>query len=348
MEKNLNENKPTKRSSTRTILLLAGFFLIVGAIVAKLFIDRDQASSAEGKTEALAESSDQSNPIVANWKAPDESTIPTGEEGDKIRYGRELVAHTSVYLGPKGSVAMIANGMNCQNCHNNAGTKPFGINYSAVASTYPQFRPRSNALVSIVDRINGCFQRSMNGQKLDTLSKEMKAMVAYIEWVGSEVPKGVKPENAGIKKLPYLDIATSPKLGEAVYAQHCQSCHAANGEGLLNADGNEYIYPPLWGKDSYNDGAGLYRIRNFAGFVKYNMPFGVTSDHPLLTDEEAWHVAAFVNSQPRPHKDQSADWKDISKKPVDVPFGPYPDDFSEEQHKYGPWGPIEKAKEEKI
>src|SRR5690349_12440874 len=77
------------------------------------------------------------------WKAPDVATIPSGPEGDEIAYGRELVAHTSEYLGPKGNVLNISNGMNCQNCHLDAGTKPFGNNYSAVASTYPKFRARS-------------------------------------------------------------------------------------------------------------------------------------------------------------------------------------------------------------
>jgi thiosulfate dehydrogenase len=71
------------------------------------------------------------------------------------------------------------------------------------------------------------------------------------------------------------------------------------------------------------------------------MPFGVTYDAPRLTDEEAWDVAAFVNSQPRPHKDQSADWKDIAHKPIDFPFGPYADAFTEKQHKYGPFAPMQ-------
>ena len=37
------------------------------------------------------------------------------------------------------------------------------------------------------------------------------------------------------------------------------------------------------------------------------------------------------------------DYPDISKKPIDDPFGPYADTFSESQHKYGPFQPIEEA-----
>ncbi len=125
----------------------------------------------------------------------------------------------------------------------------------------------------------------------------------------------------------------------------CQSCHGQNGEGVLNPDGKTYSYPPLWGENSYTDGAGLYRITRFASFVKSNMPYNQASHaHPKLTDEEAWDVAAFVNSQPRPHKDQSGDWVDMAKKSIDEPFGPYADSFSESQHKYGPYDSIEQAR----
>jgi thiosulfate dehydrogenase len=283
-------------------------------------------------------------PEDKSWFAPDEASIPSGKEGDQIKYGKELIAHTAKFLGPKGSVGHISNGMNCQNCHNEGGTKPFAFNFAAVKSTYPQFKARSNSIVSIAGRINGCFERSLNGTKLDTTSKEMLAMVAYMKWLGKDVAKGVKPKNAGIMKLAFLDRAADPLKGKAVFVKNCVSCHGKNGEGLMAPSENEYTYPALWGKNSYNDGAGLYRISNFAGFVKNNMPFGVNYQHPILSDEESWDVAAFVNSQPRPHKDQSKDWKNISKKNFDFPFGPYTDQFSEQQHKYGPFKPIANAK----
>lgn len=117
------------------------------------------------------------------------------------------------------------------------------------------------------------------------------------------------------------------------------------GQGVLNEGKSGCVYPPLWGKNSYNDGAGLFRLSNFAGFVRNNMPLGATHENQQISEEEAWDVAAFVNSQSRPHKNQSTDWKDISKKPFDLAFGPYPDKFSEAQHKFGPFEPIIKAKE---
>lgn len=286
--------------------------------------------------------------VDSNWVAPADSTIPADKAGDEIRYGRELIVHTSLYLGPKGKVASISNGLSCQNCHLAAGTKPYALNFSAVKSTYPQIRNRSGTLVSIAERINGCFNRSLNGQSLDTGSREIKAMIAYIKWVGKDVPSGVKPGNAGVIKLKYLDRAADPKRGKIAYAVTCQVCHGKDGQGHLNDEGTEYIFPPLWGKHSYNDGAGFARLSSFAGFVKNNMPFGTTYQHPVLTDEEAWDIAAFVDSQPRAHKDQSKDYILSGKKPVDSPYGPYRDTFSEKQHKYGPFQPILLAKNKNL
>jgi thiosulfate dehydrogenase len=266
-----------------------------------------------------------------------------GEERELIIYGQELIAHTSKYLGPKGSVAQITNGMNCQNCHLQAGTKAWGNNYAAVFSTYPKFRDRSGQIESIYKRVADCMERSLNGTAVDSNSREFKAIYTYIKWLGQDVEKGQKPHGSGIEKLAYLDRAADPQKGQIVYTAQCQSCHGANGEGQFTLDELEYAYPPLWGPHSYNDGAGLFRISNFAGYVKNNMPYLLTSHAaPKLTEEECWDVAAFVNSQPRPHKDQSKDWPKYDKKPLDFAFAPYADSFSENQHKYGPYKAIKK------
>jgi len=115
----------------------------------------------------------------------------------------------------------------------------------------------------------------------------------------------------------------------------------------LAEGGKKFTYPPLWGKNSYNDGAGLYRLSNLAGYIKYNMPLGVTFQNTQLSDEEAWDVAAYINSQIRPHKDLSQDWPKIGDKPFDHPFGPYSDPFSELQHKYGPFKAIKDWKKKR-
>lgn len=271
------------------------------------------------------------------WTGAGANQLPVDAEDSLIRYGRELIVNTAQYLGPKGSVTQISNGMNCQNCHLDAGTKPWGNNYGAVAANYPKYRDRSGQIESIEKRVNDCIERSLNGQPLDSSSREIRAFVAYLQWLGKDVPKGTSPKGAGIMQVPFLSRAADPAKGSVVYITTCQRCHGSNGEGQLNNKQAGYEYPPLWGPNSYNTGAGLFRLSRFAGFVKNNMPHPCNYHQPLLTDEQAWDVAAFVNSQPRPVKDTRNDWPDISTKPFDHPFGPYADSISEQQHKFGPW-----------
>jgi thiosulfate dehydrogenase len=294
------------------------------------------------------EKKDKNNPgsFIASekeWKAPDTSQIDHTHQGDLIRYGRELIVHTAVFLGPKGTVAQISNGMNCGVCHIDAGTRLWGNNFSKVAATYPLFRNRSGKIETVEMRINDCFERSLNGKKPGDSSKEMKAMVAYINWIGKDVSKEKKVNGSGVEILSVLNRAADPAKGKLVYVSICQKCHGKNGEGVWEKNGKEYLYPPLWGKHSYNVGAGMYQISKFAGYIKNNMPFGTTFHNPQLTNEQAWDVAAYVNSKPRPLKDLKKDWPDLATKPLDYPFGPYSDRFSAKQHKYGPFGPIQQS-----
>jgi thiosulfate dehydrogenase len=276
------------------------------------------------------------------WQAPGEDEIPSDSKGDLIRYGKELIVHTSKYLGPKGLVTHVSNNMNCQNCHIAAGTQNFANPFSAVSSTYPKYRERSGRVESVEFRVNECLQRSMNGGTLDSQSLEMRAMVAYLKWISKDVAAGLKPKGAGTEILPYLARAADTQKGKMVYLNTCQRCHGVNGEGLITADSSAFTYPPLWGENSFNVSAGMYQLSRLAGFIKNNMPFGVTLQNPQLTNEQAWDVAAYISSQGRPEKRFAYDWLNVAKKPVDYPFGPYADSFSKEQHKYGPFLPIVK------
>lgn len=348
-------NKEELISIIKTLINLV-FFLVVAMVVMVVLMINADAINAYLTTKQQDELPPAVQPQQAEvpvgkksnyWEAPDVNTITDEKQKAQVLYGKDLIAHTAKYLGPSGSVLKISNGLNCQNCHLDAGTKVWGNNYGSVASTYPKFRARSGQVENIYRRVNDCFERSLNGKPLDTLGKEMQAIKAYIEFLGTNVEKGKKAEGSGFKDLAFLDRAASPENGKKYYEEKCQSCHQANGEGSLLADGSEYTYPPLWGKHSYNDGAGLYRISNFAKFVKCNMPLGANHENTQLSDEEAWDIAAYVNSRPRPHISVPKDWPDKSKKPIDHPFGPYADKFSEQQHKYGPFKPIEAEKKKR-
>jgi thiosulfate dehydrogenase len=277
----------------------------------------------------------------SKWLIPDTSAL-TGNENDQlIKYGRALVVNTAYYFGPKGTIAAKSNGMNCQNCHLEAGTKLFGNNFSLTATGYPRFKERSGRVETLVKKVQDCFERSMNGKKIDSTGREMKAFIAYLRWVGKNVKKGTKPEGSGIEELALLDRPADTAKGCIVFMTKCQTCHQKNGQGVLNTAGWGYTYPPLWGEHSYNIGASIYRLSKFAGFVKNNMPFGADHKHEQLSNEQAWDVAAFVDSQQHPYKNTNADYPNLTTKPYDDPFGPYTDKlFSDNQHKYGPFGPI--------
>ncbi|MFI5164578.1 MAG: c-type cytochrome [Bacteroidia bacterium] len=279
------------------------------------------------------------------YKLPDTASIPNTEEGKMIRYGRQLITNTSGYLGRNGSVGIfLPNSMNCESCHLDAGTKPYCFNFTAVHANYPKYRDRAGMIVTETQRVNDCMTRSLNGKELDPNSKEMLAILSYIKWVGKktiigEKVKGFEPDN-----LPFMDRAADPGKGKNVFMKNCRSCHGADGQGLMWTDVKRY--PPLWGDSSFNDAAATNRLTILARYVKNNMPFGTSYDNPLLTDEEAWDVAAFVISQPRMHKKEvEQDFPDVKTKAIDYSFGPYPDNFSREQHKFGPYKPIIEADE---
>jgi thiosulfate dehydrogenase len=279
----------------------------------------------------------------ALWTAPDSQSMAASPDYAMISYGRSLIVGTSNYFGPRGKLGETSNGMNCQNCHLDAGTRPWGNNYGGVYSTYPKFRERRGAVETICQRVNDCFQRSLNGKALDSTGPEMQAILAYLKWLGRGLVRGQKPKGSGLAQLKFLDRAADPARGEVTYALNCAICHGPSGEGKLDTTGISYLYPPLWGDHSFTTAAGLYRLSRMAGYIKVNMPFGTTWRFPALTDEQAWDLAAFINSKPRPNRTFSQDWPDRSLKPVDHPFGPYTDSFSERQHKYGPFGPIQQA-----
>jgi thiosulfate dehydrogenase len=277
------------------------------------------------------------------WAAPDSTQIPAGTPGELIRYGKRLIGSTARYFGPRGSLSTGANGMNCQNCHLKAGTQSWAGSFGSVASLFPRFSDRRGSAETVNQRITDCFERSMNGRAPDSTSREMRAMNAYIVWLGKDVERGKKPKGTGLEILPFLERAADPSKGKLLYVSKCQSCHGPNGDGQPDS-GAEYRYPPLWGEHSYNSAAGIFRLSKFAGFIKDNMPLGSNYANEQLTTEQAWDLAAFVNSQPRPQKKFKKDWPDAKTKPVDLPEGPYTDSFPSLQHKYGPYAPIARYK----
>ncbi len=232
-------------------------------------------------------------------KMPDESTIPDDEYGAAVRRGLQLANHTYKEL-PNN----VGNQLNCTSCHLGNGSEAYAAPWNNMPSIYPIYRSRAGRVNTIQERINGCFERSMNGKALDLDSDDMNAMVSYMSWLSQDMPFGVSPEGRGFVKVN-KELEPNPETGKKLFAEKCSVCHGADGEGQYNDDGT-YLYPAVAGDKSFNDGAGMARTYTAAAFIKGKMPFGQGN---TLSDQEAVDIAAYFTHLPRPVKaNKDKDW----------------------------------------
>jgi thiosulfate dehydrogenase len=272
------------------------------------------------------------------------SVADAAQDAATADYGRRLLRDTAALMGPdQADPAMRFTGSHlaCASCHLESGAKPGTLSLVETAGRYPRPSGRDGGVRDLRDRINGCMTRSMNGRELPRDSLEMSAMVAYIDALGERFAATSESRRAPTEQARFKepDRAADPVAGEPVYAARCAVCHGTQGQGLLaTGDANDgYVFPPLWGPDSFNDGAGMHRVLTAANFIKARMPFGQAD----LTDDDAYDVAAYINSKPRPAMSGlERDYPDRAAKPVDSPYGPYADPFPQERHKYGPYQEI--------
>lgn len=231
--------------------------------------------------------------------APAESTIPAGPKGNAIREGKLLLTETHQRL-PKN----VGNGLNCTSCHLAGGTTAHASPWIGIWGVFPEYRSRSGKVISLTERVNDCFTRSMNGKPLAYDSVEMNNILSYMQWLSTGVPTGTAAKGRGFGPLDQT-LKADAGHGKEVFAAKCASCHGAAGAGVKNPAGG-YALPPVWGKDSFNDGAGMARTFTAAAFVKHNMPLGQGGS---LTDQEALDVAEFFTHQPRPvYRFKGKDW----------------------------------------
>jgi thiosulfate dehydrogenase len=282
-----------------------------------------------------------------SWPQPNPESLAPGAWKDSVLYGRRVFNETYSVIGPEvadKSMRYAGNNLSCESCHLRGGTQKFAIPMIGIWGLFPLYIAREDEVRTLEERIEGCMERSMNGRALPLGGKEMKALLAYIQFLSTGVPVGKSLEGRSTPNLPLLTRAADPKRGSAVYEKECAFCHQADGQGQRKGAPGEakgYLYPPLWGSDSFNDGAGMHRLIGSASFIHANMPFGTHYDAPQLSVEDAWDVAAYINGQPRPKRDNlETDYPNRARKPVDAPFAPYPDTFPIEQHRLGPFQPI--------
>ena len=224
------------------------------------------------------------------FKPPLESQLPDNAFGKLVQQGRAIFVDTT-----NQAPQMVGNGLTCANCHLDQGRKANSAPLWAAYAMYPAYRSKNDKVNSYVERIQGCFQYSMNGKVPPADGPVIAALSAYAYWLATGAPIGQELQGRGYPEVAEPEGGYDLAKGQQIYSAQCAICHGANGEGQKAAD--DYVFPPLWGSDSFNWGAGMHRINTAAAFIKESMPLGKGG---LLSDEDAWHVAAFMNSHERP------------------------------------------------
>jgi len=239
----------------------------------------------------------------APFAPPATATIAPGPLGDAIWFGRKTAEQTSASVK-----ANVGAGLSCTSCHINGTRTPNALPWVGLWGVYPEYDPRSGRVITLADRINECFRRSMNGKPLPLDSVAMRGLLSFIWWLSKDVPTGVSVTGRGFQSIEAPRPA-DPVKGRALYTEKCAACHGASGQGVTGA-GGQVVFPALWGSRSFNIGAGMARLDTAAAFVKAKMPLGGIA----LSDQEAYDVAAYFTRQPRPDfKAKSRDWPNGDK-----------------------------------
>jgi thiosulfate dehydrogenase len=246
--------------------------------------------------------------MVTAWEFPknplNDPSLDDSKLSNEIRWGFKIFTNT-----PQEAPQFAPGKISCNNCHLNGGQRERSLPLVGIAGAFPEYNKRSGRLYSLGDRIVDCFVRSENGTGVieseedrealpTTTSKEVLAVSAYLTWLAKGYEVGKSPSWRGQNTIDQAKLIPvdklDPKKGEALFMEHCSNCHGEHGQGVFIGDKRA---GPLWGPDSWNDGAGAARVYTLAGIIRYSMPY---LNPGSLTDEDVQHVAAFIDSQPRP------------------------------------------------
>ncbi len=264
--------------------------------------------------------------LARAWDIPQNPMVE--QRGDSsqfmqsVRRGFALFMNTS-QLAP----SLSGSTMSCNNCHPNGGQRDQAMPLVGVSLVFPEENKRAGRPFTLEERIIGCFLRSINatgsrdpatvtrhenelaGSSLNSGTREVQDIAAYLTWLSSGPSIGKNNPWRGHTSLQASSLLPvdrlDPALGKRYFDEWCAYCHDKDGQGTSGAIDQMsalfHIKPrrpgPLWGPNSWNDGAGAARTYTLAGMIRNWMPY---INPGLLTDEQAQHIAAYITSQPRP------------------------------------------------
>lgn len=261
------------RKSPNLIIVALTVCLYTGSIVLGLRVKRFSLFRAPAPP-----------PRKMAWTPPSRSTIPLGPRGDSIRRGTLLFNETPLYAS-----AYVTARVSCSSCHAEGGIQPYASPVVGLPAAFPMYNQRAGHIISLQDRVQECFVRSENGKPISYDGPEMQALTDYIGWLSQPEPDRLAYVGRGLVTLSNLQ--PNQQRGAQIYTAQCAGCHGDHGEGRAP------LFPPLWGPESFNDGAGMYGLQKMAAFVQHNMP---QNRMGILSPQEAFDVSAYVHAQPRP------------------------------------------------
>jgi len=230
---------------------------------------------------------------------PAHGNYPAGPLGEAVRRGEAIFNQTNSH---PDAGRYVGNNQQCANCHLDAGRLSNSAPMWAAWVAYPAYRKKNNKVNDMTMRIQGCFTYSMNAPGSETGhapaadARTITDLLSYLYWISQGAPTGdTHMAGRGYPKLEETDKGFDPVRGKKVYRTHCAVCHGIDGQGVIR--NGTTLFPPLWGPKSYNWGAGMHKVNTAAGFIKANMPLGMPDS---LSSQDAWDVAAYINSHQRP------------------------------------------------
>ena len=192
----------------------------------------------------------------------------------------------------------VGNGLNCVNCHLDDGRRPTRPRCGRVRriSAVPRVNQQVNTFTLMLEY---CFRYSMNGTDAACRrARRHRASSAMRSGWPRAHPLARSSRVAAIApcRSPHKPLDVDAATG--VFASHCPMCHGANGAGLKAGD--TWVFPAAMGNALLQRGRrACTRSPSPRRSSRRRCPI---EQGKTLTDQQAWDVAAYINSKPRPRR----------------------------------------------